>query len=164
MKTLYLIRHAKSDWDNPMITDLERPLNERGYSNASLMSHLLNDKQVIPGSIVSSPAVRAISTALIFSRNLNYDSNHISIRKELYETSVKHYLSVIKETADTHESVMIFGHNPIISDTADFLTKALPMELSTCGIAGFHFNVKSWKDIRTKSGDLFLFDYPKHHC
>lgn len=164
MKTLYLIRHAKSDWENALITDLQRPLNERGYSNARLMSHLLNDKQVVPDSIVSSPAIRAISTALIFSGQLNYDANRISIRKELYETSVKQYVSVIKDTSDDHGSLMLFGHNPIISDTADFFTKALPMELSTCGIAGFHFNVKSWKDIKTKSGELFLFDYPKNHC
>ncbi len=164
MKTLYLIRHAKSDWDNSLITDLERPLSERGYTNAGLMSRLLNDKKIMPDSIISSPAIRAISTALIFSKNLNYDPNQISIKRELYDTSVKHYLSVIKSIDDTHESAMLFGHNPIISDTVDALIKALPMEFPTCAIAGIHFTVNSWNEIKNKSGELFLFDYPKHHC
>jgi phosphohistidine phosphatase len=158
MKTLFLIRHAKSDWDNPLLQDIERPLNERGYTAANLMSLRLN---AIPDLIITSPAVRAASTALIFARNLGYDPNAVLIKKELYDSSVKDYLSVIKQIDDRFQTVLLFAHNPTISDTADQLTKGLPMEMPTCAVAGIRFGVESWSKVKPKAGDLFLFDYPK---
>ena len=116
MKKIFLIRHAKSDWNNPEIKDIERPLNDRGYSNANQMS---KGFKTIPDLIVSSPAIRAISTALIFAGNLNYDPNKIQIRKELYETSVKDYLSVIHQLDDQYNTMMLFAHNPTISNFAE---------------------------------------------
>ena len=157
MKTLYLIRHAKSDWDNPLLQDIERPLNNRGYADANVMSQRLKK----PDLIISSPAVRALSTALIFARRLNYEANNICIRQELYDTSVKDYLTVIKHIPDTIDTVFLFAHNPIISDTAHTLSKGLPNEMPTCAIAGISFVTDSWSSIKQKSGDLFLFDYPK---
>jgi len=158
MKTLFLIRHAKSDWENALLKDIERPLNERGYTAANLMSARL---EATPDLIVTSPAVRAASTALIFARNLNYDPNAILIKKELYDTSVREYLSVIQQIDNRFETVLLFAHNPTISDTADYLCKGLPMEMPTCAVAGIRFDVENWSKCKTKSGDLFLFDYPK---
>lgn len=158
MKTLFLIRHAKSDWENALLKDIERPLNERGYAAAHFMSTRLNSA---PDLIITSPAVRAASTALIFARNLNYDPNAILIRKELYDTSVKEYLSVIKQIEDRFHTVLLFAHNPTISDTADQLTKGLPMEMPTCAVAGIRFDVENWNTVKAGSGQLFLFDYPK---
>ncbi len=161
MKKLFLIRHAKSDpiaigWTNPELKDIERYLNERGYANANKMAAKFNHK---PDLIISSPAIRAISTALIFARHLNYQANNISIKQELYETSVKDYLSVIHSIDNNFNIVLLFAHNPTISDTAQHLTQALPMELPTCAIAGISFDVSDWKSV--KQGELFLFDYPK---
>ncbi len=156
MKTLYLIRHAKSDWTNPELKDIERYLNERGYSNANMMSARINH---VPGLIISSPAIRAISTALIFARHLNYKANNISIKQELYESSVQNYLSVIHSIDNSFESVLLFAHNPTISDTVQTLTQALPMDMPTCAIAGINFDSNDWKKVKT--GELFLFDYPK---
>lgn len=156
MKTLFLIRHAKSDWENARLTDRERPLNERGYAAAALMSGRL---ATVPDLIVTSPAVRAASTALIFARRLGYNSNNILIKEELYDTSVKEYLSVIKNISDAYDTVLLFAHNPTISDTAARLVKNLPMEMSTCAVAGIQFNVTKWSEI--KMGELVLFDYPK---
>lgn len=158
MKTLVLIRHAKSEWENALLQDIERPLNDRGYAAANLMSKRLG---VVPDLIITSPAVRAASTALIFAKNLNYDPNTLLIRKELYDTSVKDYLSVIKQIDDRFHTVLLFAHNPTISDTADQLSKGLPMEMPTCAMAGIRFGVESWNRIKAQSGDLFLFDYPK---
>lgn len=158
MKTLFLIRHAKSDWENALLKDIERPLNERGYIAANLMSTRFDS---VPDLIVTSPAVRAASTALIFARNLSYDPNAILIKKELYDTSVKEYLSVIQQIDDRFHTVLLFAHNPTISDTADYLTKGLPMEMPTCAVAGIRFGVENWSKVKTKSGELFLFDYPK---
>ena len=158
MKTLFLIRHAKSDWTNPALKDVERFLNERGYSDANKMSTSFRHK---PDLIITSPAIRAMSTALIFARNLKYNANTICIKQELYESSVKDYVSVINAINDSYDTVMLFAHNPTISDVAQQLTQALaiPMELPTCAIAGIRFDVTDWK--KAKAGDLFLFDYPK---
>lgn len=161
MKTLYLVRHAKSEWDNPDLKDIERPLNERGYSNANTMSELFKSKFANPDLIISSPAIRAISTALIFARNLNYNANTIKIKQELYDTSVKEYLSVISQIDNTFDSVMLFAHNPTISDFADSLTKSLPTEMTTCAIAGIQFNINDWQEVKTKTGELFMFEFPK---
>jgi len=158
MKKLFLVRHAKSDWNNLMLNDSERPLNDRGYSNANSISQHFTE---IPELIITSPAVRAVSTALIFARNFNYNPSTILIKEELYETSVKEYLSVIRKTDNSVQSLMLFAHNPIISDVADLLTKTLPMEMPTCCMAGIQFNTYTWKDIKAGSGNLFLFDYPK---
>lgn len=156
MKQLFLIRHAKSDWTNPELKDIERYLNERGYANADMMAAKFNYK---PDLIISSPAIRAMSTALIFARHLNYHANNLCIKQELYETSVKEYLSVINAVDNFCHTVLLFAHNPTISGTAQHLTQALPMELPTCGIAGISFNVTDWK--KAKEGKLFLLDYPK---
>jgi phosphohistidine phosphatase len=158
MKKIFLVRHAKSDWNNSEIKDIERPLNDRGYANANLMSRQFT---TMPDLIVSSPAIRAISTALIFARNINYDLNKIQIRKELYETSVKDYLTVIHHLDEQYHSVMLFAHNPTISNFAESLVKSLPMEMATCAIAGISFNCSKWSEIKNNQGDLFLFDYPK---
>jgi len=161
MKTLFLVRHAKSDWENSNLLDIERPLNERGYSNANSMSLLFKEKQDNPDLIITSPAIRAITTALIFARNLNYDSNLISIQKELYESSVKDYLKVVSKTDEQFKSIILFAHNPTISGFAETLCKSLPMEMPTCAIAGIHFDCKKWGDLKTTKGELFLFEYPK---
>jgi phosphohistidine phosphatase len=158
MKTVFLIRHAKSDWENPLLSDIERPLNERGYASANLMSGRF---KAIPDLIITSPAVRAASTALIFARKLNYNSNAILMKEELYDTGVKEYLSVIKSIDDSYSTVLLFAHNPTISDTVDFLTKALPIEMPTCAVAGIQFIGSKWQDVKAGAGELILFDYPK---
>ncbi len=156
MKKLFLIRHAKSDWLNPELKDIERHLNERGYASANLISQKFTEK---PDLIISSSAIRAISTALIFARNLNYSANNIIIKQELYESSAKDYLSVINFIDNKYKSVLLFAHNPTISDLANVLTQSLPMEMPTCAIAGISFDTNDWQ--KAKSGKLFLFDYPK---
>lgn len=155
MKKLFLVRHAKSDWENTALKDIERHLNERGYANANAMSQQF--KQT-PDLIITSPAIRAISTALIFARNLNYNANTIIIKQELYESSVKDYLEVINSIDNSFQSIMLFGHNPTISDIANTLT-TLPVEMPTCTITGISFDTDDWKKIN--AGKLFLFDYPK---
>ena len=156
MKNLFLIRHAKSDWTNAELKDIERYLNERGYSNANMMSKKFSHQVDL---IITSPAIRAMSTALIFARNLKYKANTICIKEELYESSMREYISVIQSIDNTYNNVLLFAHNPTISDAAQHLTQSLPMEMPTCAIAGIKFEVSDWK--KAESGELFLFDYPK---
>lgn len=155
MKKLFLIRHAKSD-QNSALKDMDRCLNEKGYNNAYKMS---NDFKENVDFIISSPGIRAFSTALIFARSAGYDYNSISLRKELYESSVRDYLSVIHSIGNSFESVLLFAHNPTITEFAESLVKSLPMEMPTCGIVGISFDTDDWKKIKT--GELLMFDYPK---
>lgn len=158
-KTLYLVRHAKSDWENTLLLDIERPLNNRGYSNANNMSMWFKSNAYQADCLISSPAVRAISTALIFARNLDYNANNIIIKQELYESSVKDYIKIIQQVSNDVNSVMLFAHNPTISETANKLCNELPIEMPTSAIVGIRFECDNWKEI--KQGKLFLFEYPK---
>lgn len=164
MKTLYLIRHAKSDWSIDHLSDIDRPLNERGYSDAHKMSLLLKEKKVVPNLIISSPAVRAISTALIFCRNLNYDPKAIVINKNLYNTSSKEYLQCISKTDNKHHTVLLFGHNPTITNTVNDLSNALTEEMPTCCISGINSTVDTWDAFSKNNNALFYFDFPKNHA
>ncbi len=163
MKTLYLIRHAKSDWSIEHLTDIDRPLNERGYNDAQKMSSVLKEKAIVPDLIISSPAIRAISTALIFCRSLNYDPKKILINKFLYDTSVKDYLACISKTDNKHQIIFLFGHNPTITNTANTLTASVTEEMSTCCIAGIKSEQKEWADFNKENNELIYFDFPKNH-
>ncbi len=163
MKTLYLIRHAKSDWSIDHLLDIDRPLNERGYADAHKMSLILKEKKVVPDLIISSPAVRAISTTLIFCRTFNYDPKSILINKNLYDASVKEYIHAISKIENKHQIVFLFGHNPTITNTANELTNALTEEMPTCCIAGINSNTDAWDSFVKNNNTLSYFDFPKNH-
>ena len=163
MKTLYLVRHAKSDWAIEHLSDIDRPLNSRGYADAQKMSTVLKEKNISPDFIISSPAVRAISTALIFCRSLNYNPKNILIDKNLYDTSVKDYLNCISKTDNKHYSVFLFGHNPTITNTANALTTSITEEMSTCCIAGIQSECPQWNEFNKQNNALTYFDFPKNH-
>lgn len=164
MKTLYLVRHAKSDWNNGELLDVDRPLNARGYRDAHFMSKLLKEKKLLPELIISSPAVRAISTALIFARNFNFKHSTIVIKDELYESSVNHYLQCITELDDKIKNVMIVGHNPLLTDLANTLTITVA-DMPTCSIAGIKKLDRgiAWKNFASSPAELVLFDFPKNY-
>ncbi|MCX6295079.1 MAG: histidine phosphatase family protein [Bacteroidetes bacterium] len=163
MKTLYLIRHAKSDWSIDGLSDIDRPLNKRGYDDAHKMSLILKEKKIVPDLIISSPAVRAISTSLIFCRIFDYDPKSILINKNLYDTSVKEYVHAISKIYSNHQVVLLFGHNPSITNTFSALTNVTNKEMPTCGIAGIQSNVSNWGDFSKKSNTLIYLDFPKNH-
>ncbi|MDQ3048539.1 MAG: histidine phosphatase family protein [Bacteroidota bacterium] len=162
MKTLYLVRHAKSDWDNASLQDIDRPLNTRGYKDAHAMSDLLKKQAIQPDLIISSPAVRALTTALIFSRNFKMDAGNILILPDLYHTNAATYREVLGKMDDKYNSIMLFAHNPVISDLAMSLHPSFAEEMPTCAIAGIRFKSKSWNKLMDEQGEAILFDYPKN--
>ncbi|MGB3948059.1 MAG: phosphoglycerate mutase family protein [Bacteroidia bacterium] len=163
MKQLYLVRHAKSDWNNMQLLDIDRPLNERGYSDAIRVGKFLKQNNFLPDVMVTSPAIRAISTALIFSRNIDYKTSELTIRPELYESSVKKYLACIAKLDNKYKSAMFFAHNPFISETANYLTDAFNNEMPTCAVVGITFNeCNSWLDVAKSKGKLHLYEFPKN--
>ncbi len=163
MKTLYLIRHAKSDWGRAELKDIDRPLNARGYSDAYKMSSVLREKKIAPDLIITSPAVRAISTALIFCRNFQIDASQLIINSKLYDTSVKDYQNCISKIENNFSHVMLFGHNPTIADCAESFLTIFTEEIPTCGIVGIRSNAIKWSDFPEKKCELLFYDFPKNH-
>ena len=161
MKTLYLIRHAKSDQHTGILADIDRPLNTRGYADAHKMSLASKDKLLFPDAIITSPAVRAISTALIFARNIKYNTGNVAIHPALYQPSSTNYLSTISETEDKINTLFLFAHNPMITNTANSLTDEVIEHIPTSGIVGISNDCSNWKDFISSAGKLILFDFPK---
>lgn len=121
MKTVILMRHAKSSWDHPALKDLERPLNARGERDAPLMGSHFSTWGLTPDLLISSPAVRARETAIRVARALPYPEENIRIAPALYEQGVAGILSVIHALPETLQSVCLLGHNPDISETVGLL-------------------------------------------
>lgn len=160
MRKLYLVRHAKSSWKHEGVKDMDRPLKGSGIRDAYSTSEWLRGQKENPDLIIASPATRAMHTALIFARNLNYHFDKIQIQPGVYGASSQDLRELIRAVDDHYQSVMLFGHNPTITD---FVNKCIDHRIDnvpTTGVACLKFDVESWKDI-DNSAELLFFDYPK---
>lgn len=162
MKKLYLIRHAKSSWSNPLLDDFERPLNQRGKNDAPLMAKILLEKQIFPDFILSSPAKRAKTTAEIFAEQLNF-TNNIAFEKSLYLTSTKTLLDILHRIPNSYNTVFLFGHNPELTEFANELNSTHIDNIPTCGIVGFEFCIQNWNELCKQNSTLTLFEFPKKY-
>ena len=160
-KTLFIVRHGKSSWDFADIDDIDRPLLERGISNAYEMSNRLKIKNLIPDCIVSSPANRALHTANIFARELEVPYNNFYINKNLYFDYEEKILDFIKNTDDKVGSLMIFGHNPTFTNFANKFVKNCIDNIPTAGIVILQFSCERWKEISKDNLKAEFFDFPK---
>jgi phosphohistidine phosphatase len=171
MKLLYLVRHAKSDWGDESLKDIDRPLSDRGYKAAYEMSDWLIKKHTAPQLIISSDATRALSTAMIFARTMDHPTNEITILPQVYESTAKTLLDVIRQIDDKKESAAIFCHNPGITNLANELSEMFFDNLPTCAVVAYEFDVKHWKDVASKTarpdehpfgrGKLLFYQFPK---
>lgn len=160
MKTLYLVRHAKSSWKYDGLQDMDRPLKGRGVRDAYSTSEWLAEQGCEPDHLVSSPATRALHTAMIFSKNLEFAINEIRIDDNIYHAGSKDLMHILRRLDDKYESVMVFGHNPTITD---FVNKCIDHRIDnipTTGVACLRFDADRWQDL-DKKADLVFFDYPK---
>jgi phosphohistidine phosphatase len=146
MKTLFLVRHAKSSRDDPMLLDKDRPLNERGVRDASSVGEQLAKHDAKPDLIVSSPARRALTTAEIVARKLNYRRKDIVVEDRLYAATLEDLLAAIQEVDDKAKRVMLFGHNPELTELAHRLSGKIT-DMATCAVAEFAFDTKSWSSV-----------------
>jgi len=164
MKTLYLMRHAKSSWDHAGIPDRERPLNDRGRRDAPFMAQQLLAREIPPlDLIICSPAVRALGTATLVARELDYDTSRIQVEDELYDTDRDAYLAVISRIKRDAEEVLLVGHNNTITDVANYLSPQFVPEMPTAGIVCLHFDTLSWRNLEKDSAEFGFFDYPKNY-
>lgn len=164
MKTLYVVRHAKSSWDDTDLADIDRPLNDRGKRDAPRMGKRLKEKSIHPELFLSSPARRAFSTARRIGEVLNYKKENIRTERKLYHASEDDILNIVRALPDKLNSVMIFGHNPGLTDFVNELleSKQFIDNIPTCGIVAFSFACKSWTDLTQRNAALIFFDYPKN--
>jgi len=163
VKQLYLIRHAKSSWDNPALDDFDRPLNARGLRDAPAAGQRLADAGARPDLIVSSPAARAIATARTIAGAVGYEPDQIAEAPEIYEADPDALLDVIRGLEQAHQKVFLFGHNPGFTALACMLGDREIDNLPTCGVYAVAFDASGWREIGPSSGVCTLVDYPKKH-
>lgn len=163
MKELILVRHAKSDWANESVKDIDRHLNDRGYADAYQLSQWYKSEFSLPDLMVSSPATRAMNTAYIFARTFRMPEAQIMVHGDLYESTLQEYLKVISGIDKKISRLMMFGHNPAITNLTNELNKDLMFEnVPTCGIIKIGFPYDSWKEVvENKHGQLLLNKFPK---
>lgn len=160
-RRLYLVRHAKSDWAYEGLADIDRPLNERGYRDAPMMAARLAKLGHAPDRLVSSPAVRALTTALIFARQLEHDAARVALEPRLYEASPSGFLRVVAEQPAAARALMVFAHNPTLTEVASQLGGVAIDNVPTAGVVCVRFEADTWSDAASARGALELFEYPK---
>ncbi len=163
MKKLFLIRHAKSSWDNHNLSDFERPLNKRGLRDAPFMAKLINKEKIKPDIIYSSPALRAASTAEFFAEELNYKKKKIILDENIYEAGIRELEHIVQNIANDKNTAFLFGHNPTITYYANHLGNKLIDNMPTCSIVGIEFNEDTWNKVEHGKGNTFFFEYPKKY-
>jgi phosphohistidine phosphatase len=159
MKTLSLLRHAEASWSGPSLSDYDRPLKMRGEQDAELMGGYLYGLNVQPGQIVSSPALRAISTAGIVAVALHLDPGQIREMPSIYEASVNELMNVVRGFDDHLEHVMLVGHNPGLSMLARILTDQ-GYDLPTCAFLSLKLVIDEWPDLIPGVGRELAFYRP----
>ncbi|HEX8428395.1 histidine phosphatase family protein [Hymenobacter sp.] len=162
MKSLYLMRHAKSSWSFEDLTDEQRPLNGRGREDAPRMGQALAKRNIQLDLLLSSAAVRALTTAALVAKELNYSHEQIVVRPEIYHADVHTLLDVVRSCPDKANSVLLVGHNNTISDFANLLSPgALHEEMPTAGIVCLHVNVHKWVELDQSNTEFYFFDRPR---
>jgi len=161
MKTLTLVRHAKSSWKDPTLADHDRPLNKRGRRDATRMGKRFAAAAMRPGLLVSSPAVRARCTAEMIARELGYAADRIVLDDRLYENGVAGMLDAVRELDDSVDHAVVFGHNPTLTMAVNQLTGSDIDNVPTCGVAHIRLATDSWAAVGIAEAELIEFDYPK---
>ena len=161
MKHLTIVRHAKSSWKNPELADRDRPLNKRGMHDAPMMGDRLAERGYRPDVILSSPANRALTTARVIAEALGFPPDDIEIDERIYGAGVAGLIGLVRETGDTVGRVMLFGHNPELTEMVNRLARVSLDNLPTCGMALLEFAFDTWASLGTELATRAEIDYPK---
>ena len=160
MKTLFLVRHAKSSRDDTTLPDKDRPLNDRGKRDAPRMAKRLAKREVKVDLILSSPARRAITTAQIFADKLDYQLKNIAVDDRLYPGAADDVLNILHKLANKWDRVMLVGHNPALADLAHYLSADI-IQMPTCAVAEFTFEAKLWQRVDKATLTKVVLKLPK---
>ena len=160
MKTIYLVRHAKSDWGDNSIPDFDRPLNKRGKRDAPFMGEILNQKKIKIDLIISSPAKRARKTAIAVAEKNKYPEKSILFNEDIYEATSNDILEIINKLDERYQTVMIFGHNPGLTFLNNHISNKYIDNIPTCGIVAMEID-DAWNNIGQNNCRHLFFEYPK---
>ena len=162
LKTLLLIRHAKSSWDDISQSDFERPLNERGKTDAPKMAARLRKRDIKIDAFISSPAKRAKKTAEYFIKEFGEKTDDIILVSALYDAGTNNFSDTVKDIDDKYKSAAVFSHNPGITAFANLLVEKVNIDnMPTCSIFAVKADVEKWKDFSKAKKEFLFFDYPK---
>ena len=150
MKILFILRHAKSSRKYIGIPDHDRPLNKRGKHDAPLMGKILTDQNLTPNLIISSTAVRAETTAHLIAKACKY-KGEIIFDKSVYNAEPLDVLKLLSKCSDTHNSILLVGHNPTVENMIELLTGLPEITMSTCALAYLAITIDKWNDINKKN-------------
>jgi len=159
-KILYIVRHAKSSWDYDNIADVDRPLKVKGIKSAYEIAGKIRLKNNLPELILSSPANRALHTAMIFTRVFDMPASQVQIDEGFYESSVRYCIDKIRTTDDSVNTLMVFGHNPDFTELANQFLKESLSDLPTTGTVKLEFSGDSWKTIDKSTLISHSFIFP----
>ena len=161
MKTLTLLRHAKSSWDDSGLADHERPLNDRGMRDAPEMARRIHEAAIRPSLIVSSPARRTWETAKALANEISYPLEFLQRDNKLYLASVDTLIDYIGQQDIGFNNVVLVGHNPGITDLANFLSPGVTRNMPTCGVVSVTIDSDDWDLRKDRAVTLDLYEYPK---
>jgi len=159
-KVLHVVRHAKSSWDFDGIADIDRTLKSKGIRNAYEISRKIKLNQQSPQLIISSPAIRALHTAVIFARVLEFPLKNLEVNNLLYESSADKIIEFIRKSPEDITSIMIFGHNPDLTDLVNHFLKQPLADIPTSGTVTLKFKTTSWKEISHETRDAEFLYFP----
>lgn len=160
MKTLFLVRHAKSSRDDRSLPDRDRPLDDRGKQDAPKMGKRLAKRDLKLDLLVSSPALRALTTARLIADEVGYKRKDIVVDDRLYARSPDDLLAVVRALDKKLDRVMLFGHNPEFTDLAHRLSSEI-IDMPTGAVAEFDYDTKAWSDVGEIEPAKAVLDYPK---
>jgi phosphohistidine phosphatase len=161
MKTVLLIRHAKSSWDNLSVADIDRTLNDRGKRNAPEMAKRLLHKGLKVDALISSPAVRARKTAELFAGELDIKKKDIIIVQDLYDATANAFTNAITNAPHSADTIAVFSHNPGITDYVNSLTNTKVDNMPTSAIFAVACDIQTWSEFAAAEKRFLFFDYPK---
>ena len=161
MKQLILVRHAKSSWDQPALSDRDRPLNKRGRKNAPEMGSRLANKGVTVDRVLSSPANRAFTTAETLAQAIGFDIKRIEKNDSMYFEGKTAMQDIVHSMPDEIDNLMLVGHNPDMTSFFNYLCGYQTVNMPTCAIARIQVD-SGWHDVAANCGLVVEYDFPKN--
>jgi phosphohistidine phosphatase len=151
IKTLLILRHAKSSWKFPDLADHDRPLNKRGKRDAPKIGNLLKERDLVPDIIISSTAVRAEKTAKMVAKASKYKGD-VALSDSLYAAGPDAYIDVLRNLQNKYNTVLVIGHNPGLEELVKILSGEEYHVMPTCALVHVRLDIQSWLDIVQMTG------------
>ena len=161
MKQVIFLRHAKSDWGNEQLKDIDRHLNERGYSDAYLLGQWFAENKAVPDLVLCSTALRAFSTAQIFARAMDLRPEAFRLEPAIYEASLGTLCSIIAKQSEQFRCILMVGHNPGFTEVCNELGDLYFDNIPTCGLVSIKFDSENWGSAAESKGKVEYYRFPK---